>query len=126
MSVLEYLQKREWSMGNGQCPECYGVPESWHGHPCYMDAKTIGHEKGCKLAESLRDLGETPLMKGDFKTEKEYEHFISDNGFFGTRLKTKTGCPRYKERCEDEQKRLDDAMRRIVRKIEDDMTSDAR
>lgn len=65
----EYLKKHEWSMGNGQCPECCGVPASWHGHPCHMTAETIGHEADCSLAAALRDAGETPLMKGSASSE---------------------------------------------------------
>lgn len=120
MKTLEYLQGREWSMGNGQCPECYGVPESWHGHPCHMDSESIGHEKGCKLADSLFELGAIPLMKGEYKTEKEYENFISENGFHGTRLKTETGCPRYKKQSEDLRKIIADSLVKSFQKQEVD------
>jgi len=67
MSAVKYLKDKEWSMGNGQCPECCGVPESWYGHPCHLKAETIGHKADCPLAASLRDLGDTPLMIGDFE-----------------------------------------------------------
>jgi len=40
--TLEYLLKREWSMGNGQCPNCCGVPEGWLGHPCIADRNRSG------------------------------------------------------------------------------------
>jgi hypothetical protein len=96
-SSIEFLKKREWSMGNGQCPECCGVPESWHGNPCYLTTENIGHELNCKLAESLKELGETPLIKGDFVSEIEYESYITDNGFFSTRKKTAEGCHKYKK-----------------------------
>ena len=96
----KYLKKQEWSMGNGQCPNCCGVPESWHGHPCHMTAETIGHEPGCLLAKALRAIGERPLMKGKFKSDAQFEPCISDEGFWGTRLKTADGCPRWRAYAE--------------------------
>lgn len=66
MSCLNYLKKLEWSMGNGQCPECCGVPPSWYGHPCHRTYGSIGHHKGCKLAASLKELGDSPLMMGEY------------------------------------------------------------
>ena len=94
--ATRYLKKREWSMGNGQCPDCEGVPASWHGHPLHMKTDSIGHEAGCKLAAALRELGQKPLMKGEFTSDVEYENYISDKGFYGTRPKTADGCPRYR------------------------------
>jgi hypothetical protein len=64
-SAPAYLRRIEWSLGNGQCPECYGVPEDWLGHPCYPTRDTLGHKPGCQLAEALRDVGEAPLTMGD-------------------------------------------------------------
>jgi hypothetical protein len=78
--VLKYLKDKEWSMGNGQCPECCGVPESWHGHPGNLTPETIGHNPDCVMAQMLRDLGETPLMKGDF-SGPDYETYWTDDGF---------------------------------------------
>lgn len=56
-----YLQKLEWSMGNGQCPECCGVPKGWR----LTEPEDMGHKADCNLAAALRDLGDTPLMIGD-------------------------------------------------------------
>jgi hypothetical protein len=92
----KYLKKREWSMGNDQCPDCEGVPPSWYRHPLHMTAASIGHEAGCTLAVALRSLGEKPLMKGEFTSDVEQEHYISDDGFYGTRPKTAEGCHRYR------------------------------
>ena len=78
MSAIKYLKGKEWSMGNGQCPDCCGVPASWHGHPNYMTPETIGHKEDCTLADSLSELGESPLFIGEFKSDKEYEDFISE------------------------------------------------
>ena len=97
--ATKYLRKREWSMGNGQCPDCHGVPQSWYGHPLHMEPGSIGHERGCALAAALRGLGDTPLMKGEFTSSLEYENYISDEGFYGTRPKTADGCPRSSCRC---------------------------
>lgn len=95
--AAKYLKRREWSMGNGQCPECCGVPASWHGkHPLHMDAASIGHEANCQLAAALRNAGEAPLMKGMFISNVEYEQYISDDGCFGVRPKTTEGCQRYR------------------------------
>lgn len=64
MSALNYLKAREWSTGNGQCPDCYGAPESWHGHPCYPDPESIGHEKTCSLASAIIGAGGAVIFKG--------------------------------------------------------------
>jgi hypothetical protein len=93
--ALDYLKKEEWSMGNGQCPKCCGVHAGWHGHPCYMTTEKIGHKPDCPLAGAIKSAGGSPLMQGDFKSEVEYEHFISETGLYGTRPKTPEGCPRY-------------------------------
>jgi hypothetical protein len=82
---VEYLSAMEWSMGNGQCPECCGMPESWHGHPCAMTPDCIGHELDCPLAAALLSAGCDPLMKGDFSSDVVYERFVSEDGFYGTR-----------------------------------------
>lgn len=95
--AVDYLLKKEWSMGNGQCPECCGVPASWLGHHGYMNAASIGHEKNCSMAAALTDLGQTPIIKGTFKSDIEYEHYITDDGFYSTRLKTENGCSKLKD-----------------------------
>lgn len=110
-----YLRKREWSMGNGQCPDCHGVPASWHGHPCHMTAESIGHEKKCDLAAALVALGEKPLMKGEFTSDVEYEHYISEIGIYGTRPKTANGCPRYRSATEKMQQAWREAILAAVR-----------
>ena len=94
--ALEFIKKDEWSMGNGQCPKCGGVPASWHGHPLHMGTKSIGHAANCPLAAALKSLGDRPLMKGHFKSDIEFEEFIDDHGMIGTRHKTPGGCPKLK------------------------------
>lgn len=54
MKALEYLRNKEWSMGNGQCPECCG---------CNPDAnwwtQRVGHDFDCDLALAIQELGGT-------------------------------------------------------------------
>ena len=61
--VKEYLRGREYGMGNGQCPECCGVPPEWHGHPLHRTPDTIGHEPNCPLAAAIIACGETVIFK---------------------------------------------------------------
>lgn len=93
--AAQYLRKLEWSIGNGQCPECLGVPEDWLGNPNHLKASSIGHKPECKLAAALVAVDEVPLMRGQFRSSVEYEHCITDSGGFSTRLKTLMGCPRF-------------------------------
>jgi len=86
MIALAYLQKNEWSKGNGQCPECSGVPASWHGHPLHKTSETIGHESECPLASAIKELGGAPLMMGEYKSDKKYESYVTNGGFLSTRL----------------------------------------
>jgi hypothetical protein len=62
MKAVAYLIKKQWSMGNGQCPECQGMqPGGWYRppeslRPCSPFAPTPeheGHERGCELAEAI-------------------------------------------------------------------------
>ena len=82
-------------MGNGQCPECLGAHEGWHGHPCYMEEDSIGHGKDCSLAKAIKELGGDVLYRGEYKSDKQFEYYIDNNGIFGTRLKTENGCEKY-------------------------------
>ena len=109
-AALQYLKSLEWSMGNGQCPDCCGVPASWHGHPLHMTTENIGHGATCALAASLMALGEKPLMQGEFNSDAEFEHFISAGGFYGTRPKTADGCQRYEAEAVKMRKIWDDAI----------------
>jgi hypothetical protein len=107
-NVRKLLKDKEWSMGNGQCPECYGVPEDWIGHPLYLNSKNIGHKADCILAKSMQDVGLKPLYIGKSKIKKEYETYIDDMGIYSTRPKTKEGCPKLKEMNRELQKKFDD------------------
>ena len=50
-----YLRKKECSMGNGQCWDCYGLGPDWQGDP--------GHHKDCDFARLLLELGMDVLYK---------------------------------------------------------------
>lgn len=106
----KYLLEKQWSMGNGQCPECYGVPESWLGHPLYLNSSNIGHKKDCKLANMLIENGCKPLFIGKSKLKTEYECYITKNGIFSTRLKTKNGCPILKKENDELRNKLDEIL----------------
>ena len=93
-TTIEFLRKKEWSMGNGQCPDCCGLGVTFEKQ---SDAKDIGHKKNCTRAKALRELGEKPLMKGKYVPEFEWEDFLTENGIFGRRHKTPDGCPKYKQ-----------------------------
>lgn len=50
-----YLRKKEWSMGNGQCPECCATGPAWLLLGGW--GNEIGHKRNCDLAQGLEDLG---------------------------------------------------------------------
>jgi len=50
--------EKEWSMGNGQCPDCCGHAPNKHWWTDF-----IGHELDCPLAALLKDAGHSPVMK---------------------------------------------------------------
>lgn len=90
--TLKYLKGKEWSMGcggrdnTGQCPDCCGSHESSLGHPCHLTADTLGHKKGCELAEMLEEFGVKPLYLGESKLTDKYYNIISDKGFMMTSI----------------------------------------
>ncbi len=62
--ALAYLQREEWTMGNGQCHECCGLkPAVFLGHPNAPTEDYLGHDKDCQHAAALADLGDTPLYR---------------------------------------------------------------
>ena len=87
MKALEFLQDKEWSMGNGQCPECCGVPESWHGHLLYPTSENIGHKADCILAAAIKDVDGTPVMIGDYQSDVEYEAIWTKGGIMSMKNK---------------------------------------
>lgn len=65
MITITYLRRDEWSMGNGQCPECHGLaPDArWDGHVCLrLSDWSAGHRAHCQLAAALQELGVQPVM----------------------------------------------------------------
>jgi hypothetical protein len=50
-------------MGNGQCPDCHGAPNSWLGHPRYPTRDLIGHRRDCPSAAAIRELGGSTIMR---------------------------------------------------------------
>ncbi len=50
----QYLKKLQWSMGNGQCPECFGLkPFTFERYT----RRSHGHKQGCLLAKSMQAAG---------------------------------------------------------------------
>lgn len=66
MAAIDWLLSGEWKMGNGQCPDCCGVHPGWYGHPCHLDADSIGHKKDCPRAKAIQELGGSPIIKGSW------------------------------------------------------------
>lgn len=126
-AAIKYLTDKEWSMGNGQCPECHGVHAGWHGHPCHMTTDTIGHKEDCTLAAALTAMGQSPLMIGTFQSDIEFESYITEGGFYSTRHKTADGCPKWLAFESMRRKKLDEVVfcliteagRRVLAGIED-------
>jgi hypothetical protein len=77
--ALKYLLKKEWSMGNGQCPECGGVPECWFPHPLHAEPESLGHKKYCVLARAIEEAGGKPLYLGKSKLKGKYRFGLSDD-----------------------------------------------
>jgi len=46
--------KKEWSLGNGQCPDCHGCKPGFR-------ADIVGHELNCQLAELMKIAGLSPV-----------------------------------------------------------------
>lgn len=58
MTALEFLRKDEWTMGNGQCPDCCGhAPGKWAPHPCVPTKAHEGHKPDCGRAAAITELG---------------------------------------------------------------------
>lgn len=91
-NALDYLRAREWSMGclgghsMGQCPECYGVHESWLGHPLHLDSSELGHRKECTLAAAIESLGGKVVYVGESTLTERYGTYTTEHGFLSTRL----------------------------------------
>lgn len=70
-----YLRKQEWSMGNGQCPECHACGPSWLGFGGW--GTSIGHRDNCGMAASLEALGQKVVRS------LEYDRVKDENGPLG-------------------------------------------
>lgn len=55
--ALQYLLMIQWSSGNGQCGDCWGVSPLWLGDFRYPVIDYCGHEPGCVLAAAIEDAG---------------------------------------------------------------------
>ena len=91
-TLYERWKDKEWSMGNGQCPECQGLPPSWHGHPCALTSNKIGHKPDCLVALTIEAFGGAVIRLGDYRDPREFECFIDGYGFYDTRVKEDLPC----------------------------------
>ena len=69
---LEYLEKREWSMGNGQCPDCCGASPSFLGGVAlggWHRLEEIGHEPNCYLMDAIVAAGGEARPKGSCRLD---------------------------------------------------------
>jgi hypothetical protein len=105
MSTLKYLREKEYSMGNGQCPECCGVPPSWHGHPCHPTPQSIGHKRNCPLAAAIMEQGGSVLFQG-----KLTELPLGERYKPGTAYYKYINSKEYKEWAENLDKKLNDLL----------------
>ena len=67
--ALKLLRDGEWSMGNGQCPDCEACrpDETWH-------VEFVGHERECARANAIQELGGEVEWKKENKTEARRNH----------------------------------------------------
>lgn len=56
-AMREYFARDEWTMGCGQCPDCYGGGSAFEDHPCYPKREHLGHMPGCPRGMFLEALG---------------------------------------------------------------------
>lgn len=63
-SAWAFLRKQEWSMGNGQCPECHAQGPSWLGFGGW--GYEIGHKEGCGMAAALEAVGQKVVHKAKY------------------------------------------------------------
>jgi len=97
MRCKDYLRSKEWSMGNGQCPECNGLDPDHYGTGGWIRKSEFGHTTNCPLGLSLKEIGLEVLFQGEFNPKIEYENYINEDGVFGIRPKTEEGCPRLRK-----------------------------
>lgn len=70
---MKDIQEHQWSMGNGQCPVCYG-----HKPNARWWTDTVGHEKACSLAVTMEKAG--------LSVEWEHENPSRSVGFYIPKL----------------------------------------
>jgi hypothetical protein len=81
-SVTSYLKAKEWSLGNGQCPECYG---SKPRHKWWTI--TVGHKADCVLAKALEEIKIKPIYE-HINYSKERFRMIRDAKEIAKKIKT--------------------------------------
>lgn len=67
--ALRYLRSSEWTMGNGQCPDCCGSKPraGW-----WTD--TVGHKHHCARAKAIEALGAKVVWERFNHSKRRREH----------------------------------------------------
>jgi hypothetical protein len=60
-SAQKYLLINQWSMGGGQCPQCYGFNPAWNNYGINAPIQAVGHKPDCLLAAAMTDVGLDPV-----------------------------------------------------------------
>lgn len=64
-AALEYLFKKEWTRGHGQCDECGGCSPRAFGD----QSEYLGHKLDCQHAKAIESLGGNVIWR--YKNESE-------------------------------------------------------
>ena len=68
------MKKKEYSEGNGQCLDCMGLdPKRYCIGGFARPPEAFGHHPHCRLAELMRLKGKSPVMLGEFKSNRRYK-----------------------------------------------------
>ena len=89
------IDKKEWSLGNGQCPVCLGHSPNQEPNRWWTD--TVGHKKNCLLAKYMKKAGLKP----------EYEHENPDRRIGYYKSDGWVGFIRASDSPEERQKKLE-------------------
>lgn len=59
-STKDWLLDIEWRMGNGQCPQCYGLGPNFEKEYKWTGFNRGPYKENCPLARALEELGGKP------------------------------------------------------------------
>lgn len=82
LEALEYLQRDEWTAGNGQCHVCWGVSRKWVPDFRYTSESMTGHREGCALAVAIRSIGGETYFIGELSDDTSLWDSSSDKVWY--------------------------------------------